>query len=414
VNKASVLRILVLPSWYPTHASPLSGIFVRDQAWAISEAFTDVDVHVLTGTDEQEWLSLRDPRQAFKLFTQLSRSTQIETERLATRLHLHTATASQFTAAFGVDGLQLQRKRLRDVLRHIESQFGAVDVVHAHVCTPAGEVAASVCLQHDICFVLTEHQGPFPFEDLAPNGILPDRIVQVFKAADSTIAVSNSQANQILQWTGVRPLVIPNVCDEQKFFPRGDSALPPQDTFTFLAVGGLLPGKRFDVLLQAMAIVRSQAERARLMVAGDGPERDALLRQTSDLDLDSVVSWLGLVDRNRLPELFRSANAFVLSSNFESFGVVLIEAMASGLPVIATKCGGPEEIVTSEVGELVSIGDPAEMANAMLRLMTTGYSASAIRHSFISSYSRVAVSAKLREVYDSALKRRARVTGQCR
>ena len=93
----------------------------------------------------------------------------------------------------------------------------------------------------------------------------------------------------------------------------------------------------------------------------------------------------------------------MLASRHESFGVVVIEALASGLPVVATRCGGPEEIVTPEVGELAPAEDPSALADAMSRLVRRQLDGAAIRRYFESAYASSTVCRRLERMYEDVL-----------
>ena len=101
--------------------------------------------------------------------------------------------------------------------------------------------------------------------------------------------------------------------------------------------------------------------------------------------------------------LFRSADAFVLPSRHESFGVVCIEALATGLPVLATRCGGPEDIVDDTNGVLVPIENSHALAEGLERVMLQEWDSTAIRTVFLHRYSTRAVSTAIRQLYDSVL-----------
>jgi glycosyltransferase involved in cell wall biosynthesis len=143
--------------------------------------------------------------------------------------------------------------------------------------------------------------------------------------------------------------------------PWFQSGLPP----VILGVGRLAPQKDFATLLRAFALVRQQRA-ARLLILGEGPERQRLEALAAELRIDKDVSLAGY-DQN--PYRFMSkASVFVLSSAWEGFGNVLVEALAVGAPVVATDCrDGPREILTSAgQGRLAPVGDSATLAKEIV------------------------------------------------
>jgi glycosyltransferase involved in cell wall biosynthesis len=150
-------------------------------------------------------------------------------------------------------------------------------------------------------------------------------------------------------------------------------SLPPRDELrrelafsgnTLVFAGRLGPQKALDVLLRALTGVPDVA----LVVAGDGPERAPLERTSVELELNSRVSFLGAVPRERVLRLFHAADASVLPSAWENFPHTVVEALAVGCPVIASAVGGvPEVVRDGENGLLVAPGDPAALAAAIAR-----------------------------------------------
>ncbi len=135
----------------------------------------------------------------------------------------------------------------------------------------------------------------------------------------------------------------------------------------FLACGRLVEAKDYPTLLKAFSIVLQEFD-AELYILGDGPKRDQLIRLSQDLNIYSRVKFLGFVDNPFAYMML--ADIFVLSSQWEGFGNVIVEAMSVGLPVISTKCPyGPEEIIKNGVnGILVEPSNAVDLAAAMVRL----------------------------------------------
>lgn len=151
--------------------------------------------------------------------------------------------------------------------------------------------------------------------------------------------------------------------------PCSHSWFEPNQPPVILGVGRLTKQKDFSTLLQAFALVRQQIP-ARLMILGEGEERLALESLVQKLNLESDVALIGFVDN---PYMYMSqASVLVLSSVWEGFGNVLVEAMAAGTPVVSTDCpSGPAEILAyGKYGKLVEVGDTQAMARAIVQTLT--------------------------------------------
>jgi glycosyltransferase involved in cell wall biosynthesis len=183
--------------------------------------------------------------------------------------------------------------------------------------------------------------------------------------------------------------------------PARHAAREKTDSFCFAAVALLTPKKGMDVLLRAFASAFRADPRVRLDIGGDGSEREALQAMVRELGLSDQVRFLGVLDRAQVLELIATADALVLPSRYETFGIVLIEALALGKPVIATRCGGPESIVREQDGLLVPTDDVAALAQALRRLHLTAwrYDPHALRAGCRARYGEPAVVSRLLDAY---------------
>ncbi len=194
----------------------------------------------------------------------------------------------------------------------------------------------------------------------------------VWRSAAAIIANSKGLASLAERFAANREIgIIKNGVDTQIFRPS--PARPESGSICILTVGRLHYQKAIDVLLRAFAaIVEPQRAQIRLVIVGDGPEKSSLLDLARQLSIAEQVDFLGWVDRTQLPELYRQADIFAFPSRDEGMPNAVLEAMASGLPVVATPVPGIEELVTSdETGLIVPMEDHASLAAALLRLATS-------------------------------------------
>jgi len=194
------------------------------------------------------------------------------------------------------------------------------------------------------------------------------RIAAVAQCAAGVSAVGSDLASFLatkLQLGDGRVHVIPNLLPA--VFRQGYSQSPTRSespTVSFLHVAELVPVKNQRLLLEAFSAA-CKGRPARLRLVGGGEGRQALEEFANHLGIAAQVEFLGRLSRLAVRDEMRSADCFVLTSNSETFGVVLIEAMSQGLPVISTACGGPSDIVNHQNGILVPPKDVGALANAM-------------------------------------------------
>ena len=151
---------------------------------------------------------------------------------------------------------------------------------------------------------------------------------------------------------------------------RATLGMGPDEIIAFQAAA-LAPHKSQTDLLRAAAVACRREPRLRVWIAGDGPLRDELEREHRSLGLGTAVRFLGF--REDVVSLLQAADLFVVSSYLEGMGTATLDAMAAGLPVVATRVGGiPEIVADGETGILVSARDPAALADAMVRLSAEG------------------------------------------
>lgn len=217
----------------------------------------------------------------------------------------------------------------------------------------------------------------------------------------ASIAISDSLAEFVERWTGIRPETV-------RYGWPADGAPPPErcGIRDLLAVGRLEPQKAFDVLIEAVGLARDQGVDIRLRIAGEGSQRQPLERLVEERGLAGHVTLLG--HRTDVEDLMASADAFVHTARWEGFGLVLLEAMRAGLPIVATRVGAIPEVVGDGVtGLLVEPDDPAAFASALGRLAEdpalTARLGHAGHHRLATSFTPERMAARTAEVYGRAL-----------
>ena len=398
------MNVFVLPSWYPSMAQPMAGLFVRDQAQAVARARPTWNVVVGSWGHHDGALSLRSPRTTLRALAWRLAKRPLWRET-AGPVHEVLTPRLSWTLALAQGGASGLLSASRNNLRQAEQRFGRMSLLHAHVGFPGGWIASQLSEQAGMPYVLTEHMGPFPFPALlAADGRPYSALRRAFENAAATIAVSPTLAAKIRSMGLPCSDVIANAVDETRFAPG--AADPTR--FVFFTLGALVQPKGMDVLLRALARLGAAPSTplpVELHIGGDGPQRAALQSLAASLGVQDRVRWLGALRPEQVPAHLARCNAFVLASRHETFGVVLAEALMCGKPVLATRCGGPEAIVNEFNGLLVDVDDAAALA-ARMHVMASGgvrYDAAAIRADALARFSMPAVGERVAALYERVL-----------
>lgn len=379
------LHVLIIPSWYPQFNGDIYGSFFREQAIALKKAGH------LVGVIYPQIRSLKNIKEILKKPYGLT----VENDEGVNTFRWYTANYIPKSKKYN------KTHWIKVALKLFETyveQFGKPDIIHVHSMLYAGFAAQLISEKYGIPYVVTEHSTAF-----ARNLIPLDEISslkQVARNAKVCIAVSNefsSLLNKLFEtqkWT-----YIPNIVNNE--FISFEKTLDTEEYFTFITVCFLEKKKRVDLLISSFAKAFKDNKKIRLKIGGDGILMSELKILAKELGVESQVIFLGKLSRQQVKEEMALSNAFVLSSEYETFGVVLVEALALGKPLIATKCGGPESIVAPEVGYLIPKNSEREMTNALLELHQNWnkFDSFQIRQYCLENFSEQAIVSKLTQVY---------------
>jgi glycosyltransferase involved in cell wall biosynthesis len=256
------------------------------------------------------------------------------------------------------------------IFHKILTDWGKPDILHAHVVLPGGWLATKLGQRYSIPVVLTEHSGPFSMH--LQSGRQASLVGDTLRDASKVIAVSAVLADQIRSFRPEGQVsIVGNVIRADYFVPKETRKEAGRQGMRFLSVALLHANKGIDILLQAVRLlIGRRINRFELLIIGEGPVGPQLRRLAADLGIADRCLFLGMLDRERVKYWMQHCDVFILPSLGETFGVVLGEAMACGKPVIATRCGGPEFIVTPEAGLLVEPGSATALADAMEKFLS--------------------------------------------
>lgn len=246
-----------------------------------------------------------------------------------------------------------------------------VSLIHAHLLTTSVYGALAGALT-GVALVCTFH-GPADIDGGNRLRTVKFRIINNVGRAH-VVFVSESLRRTFLgnvPLNAGRTAVIPNGIEADRFGPGAAAPLRQElnagaDDLLIGAVGNVRPSKSYDVLLRSAAILRARGVPFRMAIVGqgDGPLLNDLRRLHAELGLDDVVVFTGF--REDIPAVMRSLDIYVSSSTVEGFSLTTVEAMAAGVPVVATRSGGPEDILRDgETGVLVPARSSEALAEAL-------------------------------------------------
>lgn len=379
------MHILVIPSWYMHSYKPLLGIFFKEQAEMLAKHDNKVGLIAVQPIDIRTILEHKKLKFKREKFVENGVSTYKWQYPEIPKLH----AIKEFIK------LKIFKKMFAEYIK----ENGLPEIVHLHSFMH-GSLAIWLKEEYQIPYVVTEHSSAFG-RKLIPSSRY-NFVKNTFTKASSLTAVSTKLVELLRENFKLEFTVLANSvnCD---FFHHKTRKI--NQMFKFLNIAFLRRNKNQDMLIKAFAKSFQNNQDVSLIIVGSGPEYENLQHLIQSLGMQEQIELFGEASREEVKELLQESDAFVLSSKYETFGVVVIEAMACGLPVVATKCGGPESIVQDEkVGILVDI-DEEQLASAMVKLYENKdfYDANYIASYVEDNFSEKAVYKKLKKVYESVL-----------
>jgi len=332
------MKVLVVSGGYPSKKNPINHIFIHNQVKALQKRGIDISVLEIDVRSIRRKRKLGFFRDGFEGVT-------------VYRMAIPCGPVPYLLPL-------LAKISVNYAFKKIVKTFGKPDILHAHF----GEVAAWVIpikLKYNIYLTVTEHFSKVMRMNRTKRVRLYSK--KAYENADALIAVSNILRDNMRDLTNKNIVVVPNVLPTYFSFKN----VKKSQNFTYMSVGNLNYGKRFDITIKAFSQINKKYPDTRLIIVGIGELEDELISLVCENNITEKTEFLGAIPNDKLPDIYSSCHCFVLPSMFETFGVVYAEAIACGIPVVATKCGGPEDFVNDSNGLIVPTDDLESVIGAM-------------------------------------------------
>lgn len=386
------MHVLIIPSWYPETPEDVDGIFFRLQAQALQRSGLKIGVTApVFRSMRGKPASVVNGGYGIRSYTE---------ENIPTYVY---KSMYFFPRLPYLDRHRWVRAGWK-LFEHYVRDHGTPDIIHAHSMNHAGILAQQIHEKTGIPFVLTEHSSTYA-RKLIRNWQRP-AMLQSAQQCSARIAVSKDFCRLLeTEYGGLDWQYIPNSLSPAFIRPVDLANKPKNADFTFCSVAHLNYNKGFDILLPAFAEALKTHPDLKLKIGGTGLIASQLHNLAAELGLENSVEFLGGLQNDQVLDLMFRSNAFVLASRNETFGVVFIEALSQGLPVAATRCGGPQTIINENNGILVPVGDVQALAGALVSLYENRgrYDAQTLRADCLNEFGEEAVVRQITAVYKTIL-----------
>lgn len=383
------LKILFLPRWYPNRFDPMPGLFFRHQAESLVDSCEVAVLSVHPGVDVPNKYEI-----------------DIAWESGVFVIRVYYRIPEKNTPVIGNLVKTYRYYKANKLGLRMLRTFKA-DVVHVHVLTRAGVIALLNKIRTGTPYVVTEHWSRYFPENDSYKGWLRKLLTKlVVRKASAVIAVSEKLKKAMQAHKLDNPLfnVIPNMVDVENFIPSHNPALPVTRRIVHISCFEDR-SKNITGFLRAIKNVSLKRSDFVCDMIGDGPDFQMCKSYALSLGLGDLVEFKGMQTDGALVSLLNTADFLVLSSNYETFGTVVIESLSCGVPVVSTRVGVVQELINQDNGITVPPGDEDALATAILHMLDIcrQFDHSSIREGVISVYDSRSIAKRIRTTYQAAL-----------
>lgn len=379
------MHIMVIPSWYSSKANKVHGSFFKEQFKALQNDGEKISVAYNEIWPITKFGKIKEKRKI---------DFQVED-------NLRTYRYKDYNY-FPKNPMMFRsfNKRMDKLYKEIVKKEGKVDIIHAHSCFWGGIAAAYISKKYNIPLVITEHSS-LKYAKYAKDSY-KQYIFDAYKEADILISVGTGLKKEISEYVDRDIMVIPNMVDLNLFYIDNNK----NKKFTFFSCAFLEEGKGMGDLIKAFSMA-FKGQDVILNIGGDGSTKNSLEELAKEINIDEQVNFLGALSREQVSEEMKKCDAFALPSEHETFGVVYIEALACGKPVIGANNGGAEDIIEEYNGIIANKNDVDSIKDALIEIKENYniYNKNLIRKKVVDKYSEEVLVECIKGVYKEAYER---------
>ncbi len=349
------MNIFIIARGYPSKNDPTWGCFEKDQAIALANLGHRITILSVDTRFRRYWRPLGIQH--------------IEEENISIyNIFIIPYALLFFLPAFIKD--YFFSKLLEIVYLKAIAKQGKPDILYSHYLHNTHK-ALRIKRKFDIPLVSIEHSSELGYTNISKS--IVDLANKTYPNVDQLITVSSFLKENILKYIPLdNILIVPNVVGPDFTYKL---TAKNEKTFKIISIGSYIHRKGFDILIEALALAHPMLQGDwEAIIIGGGELESTLKQQIHSHHLQQHIQLLGKKDKKEIIQTLQNSDIFVLASRSETFGVVYIEALACGLPIIATDCGGPRDIVTTENGILIPSDDVNALSKAIVNMQKNIYS----------------------------------------
>ncbi|SFC54122.1 glycosyltransferase [Clostridium uliginosum] len=384
------MHIMVIPSWYSSPKNKVHGSFFKEQFKALQNSGEKITVAY-----NEIW--------PITLFGKINEKRKINfnvEDGLRTYRYKDYNYLPKNPLMF-----KSFNRRMDKLYKDIVKNEGKVDLIHAHSALWGGIAASYISKKYNIPLVITEHSSLKYAKYLKES--YKKYIYKAYESADSLIAVGNGLKKELQGYVNKPIDVIYNMVDLSMFnIDNKTEEYKEKQHFNFFSCAFLEEGKGMELLIKAFKEAFKNQD-VTLRIGGDGSIKSSLEELIKELGINDQITILGALSRTQTANEMKNCDAFALPSEHETFGVVYIEALACGKPVIGAKNGGAEDIITEDNGLIIQKNNMIELINALIYIKENynSYNKYDIRDKTAFNYCEEVLVKKLKGVYKEVYER---------